>query len=241
MCYFVEINLPRQELEKRFGIPVKEDPRYMPGVFFSAFTFPYLPVIQCENPGIIQFFQWGLIPFWIKEEGKANSIKLSTFNAREETILEKPSYRHAVDKGRCLILAHGFFEYHTVQDKKIPFYIRRKDNLAFAFAGISDTWTNPSTGEILQTCSIVTTPANPLLAKIHNTKKRMPVILQEQYEKDWIDPNLTGKEAGKFLKPLPAEEMEAWSISRDIIKTPAFFTGTDILMQQDYKDTPSLW
>ncbi len=229
MCYFVEINLPREELEKRFGVPMKKDPRYMPGIFFSAFTHPFLPVIKSNDPDFIGTSQWGLIPFWVKDEISAQKIRRSTFNARAETIWEKPSFRSAIAKNRCLVLVHGFFEYHSTCVNKIPFFIKRKDNQAFAFAGISESWTNPSTGEIIDSVSILTREANPLLAKIHNTKQRMPVILSEEAEMEWINPSLDRKEVDELIHTLPDDELEAWTVSKDIIKAPPFSVDTKLL------------
>jgi putative SOS response-associated peptidase YedK len=236
MCYFVEINLPRKELEKRFGLPMKKDPRYMPGIFFSAFTNPFLPVIKSSSPEMISTSQWGLIPFWIKDEEAAEKIRRSTYNARGETIWEKPSFRSAVVKGRCLVLAHGFFEYHTTCVNKIPFFIRRKDNRPFAFAGIAECWTNPSTGEIVDSFSIITTAANPLMAKIHNTKQRMPLILPENHERDWINPLLDRKELEELIQPSPEKEFEAWPVTKSIIKAPPFSTDVKLLEKCNYDE-----
>jgi putative SOS response-associated peptidase YedK len=241
MCYFVEINLPREQLEERFGIPVPQDPRYMQANFLSAFTKPYLPVITSYERNSIQMFQWGLIPSWVKDEKTADKISNATYNAKSETLWEKPSFRNAAKYKRCLVLVHGFFEWHTSPDLKIPYYIRRKDNQAFAFAGLHEDWTNPETGEIIKTFSIITTQANPLLEKIHNTKKRMPVILPPERENDWIEKD-TGKEnLEKLLVPFPDYEMEAYSISRKILDRNLDIQDDSILKPHDYKKTGGLF
>ncbi len=186
MCYFVEINLSRQALKERFGIPVREDPRYIPAVFHSAFTRPYLPVISQKNKDEITMARWGLIPSWVKEEESVEKISNSTYNARSETVWEKPSFRTAAKNKRCLVLASGFFEWHTIGNLKIPFYIQREDKDVIRFAGLRESWTNPATGEIMETCSILTLPANALMARIHNTKKRMPAVLEDDSAETWL-------------------------------------------------------
>ena len=119
MCYFVEINLSRKELERRFGVKMPEDPRYTPGFYHSAFTRPFMPVITNLNRGEIQLFRWGLIPSWVKDSAGAEKILGGTYNARSETIWEKPSFRFSAKNKRCIVPAHGFFEWHTNGGKKL--------------------------------------------------------------------------------------------------------------------------
>jgi putative SOS response-associated peptidase YedK len=217
MCYFVEINLARKELEKHFGISMPEDPRYTPGFFHSAFTKPYLPVITNNDPGKIQLFRWGLIPAWVKDKQTADKILAGTFNARAESIWEKPSFRASARYKRCLVPAHGFFEWHTEGKKKTPFYIKRKDNSPFSFAGLYEVWTDFSTGEILQTFSIITTQANSMMEKIHNLKKRMPVILYPENERNWIKNDIEKDDLSKFLQPFPDHLLDAWPVNKEKI------------------------
>jgi len=216
MCYFVEHNIQRKELEKRFNVKFPEDPRYTPSFFQSAFNKPYMPVITGENRGEVQLFQWGLIPHWTRNGAAAEKTSYSTFNARSETVWKKPAFRKAAQQGRCLVSAHGFFEYHTSPEMKTPYYIRLKDNDIFAFAGIFDSWSNPETGEVIQTFSILTTTANPLMEKIHNLKKRMPVILPCGREEEWIDPSSSKEIVNELLKPFPESLLEAYTVSRKI-------------------------
>ncbi len=216
MCYFVEQNIQRKEIEKRFGIMMPEDPRYIPGYFHSAFSKPFLPVITTNKPNEIQLFQWGLIPSWVHDENTAEKIRNITYNAKSETAWEKPSFRSSIRTKRCLVITHGFFEYHTEENKKIPYYIKLKNNQIFAFAGLYDNWINPVTGEIINTFSILTTSANPLLEKIHNLKKRMPVILPQAIEMDWIKEGNDRTQTESYLRAFPQDEMTAYSVSRRI-------------------------
>lgn len=221
MCYFVEHNIQRKELEKRFNVKFPEDPRYTPAFFQSAFTRPFLPVITAQNPGEAQLFQWGLIPFWTKSSTDAFKSAALMANARSETVWTKPAFRKAAKSGRCLVPAHGFFEYQTTPEGKIPYYIRLKSDEIFALAGIYDTWANPETGEIHKTFSILTTAANPLMEKIHNLKKRMPVILPKESEEKWLQVLTTGDELQSLLCPFPENSLDAYTVSRKIaMKNP---------------------
>ncbi len=158
---------------------------YQPNLQVNAFTFPKTPVISNKNDRIIQDFNWGLIPHWAKDD----TIKKYTLNAKIETLTEKPSYRDAV-KNRCLILVDGFYEWQWLDskgNKKQMFEIGMQDRSIFSLAGIWSEWIDRETGEIIKSYSIVTTEANELMSKIHNTKKRMPVVLSRENEFDWIN------------------------------------------------------
>jgi len=180
----------------------------------SSFDLPNLPVITNEQPQHIQLFTWGLIPFWVKDKKTAEEIRLKTMNARAESIFEKPSFRHAADQKHCLVLADGFFEWQESEGKNYPYYIRLKNHEPFAMAGLWDSWRDPGTAEVLQTYTVITTKANPLMEQIHNKKKRMPVILPKNHEADWIDSSLDKQAAEALLVPYDELLMEAFPISR---------------------------
>jgi len=241
MCFFVEINLSRQELHSRFNVPMREDPRYMPGYFHAAFNRPFLPAISSDNPDQIGLLQWGLIPFWVKDQDTAEKIRNSTYNAKSETLWEKPSFRAAVKYRRCLILVHGFFEYHTRTDIKIPYYVKLKSDQPFALAGVFEEWTNPESGEIFQTTSIITTEANPLMRKIHNSKKRMPVILKPEDEKIWIDKNAKKEPLRDLLVPFEDSKMEAYSVSRKILDKNLDIRDPSIIEEVNYANQVKLF
>ena len=212
MCYTIEINLSKHALENRFGAKLR--PRdFTPRYVVSAFSLPEIPVIAGEGEKVIDYFRWGLIPSWTRDEQSAKEIRLKTFNARAETIAEKPAFRDSFRKRRCLVLVHGFFEWHEWNKKKYPFYIRLRNNEPFALAGIYDQWLNKETGELITTVSIVTTSANSIMQKIHNTKKRMPVILPRSKESEWIDQTVPAGKAGELLKPFDPAEMNAHAIA----------------------------
>ena len=202
-----------------------------------------MPVITIDEPLEFNIYQWGLIPFWVKDEKSALEIRLKTFNARAETIAEKPSFREPFKRKRCLVPVHGFFEWHELAGKKYPFYIHLRNNQPFALAGIYDVWINKETGEMINSFSIVTTSANPLMEKIHNSKKRMPVILPRESEKKWLDISKTPSETGDLCIPFDQQLLDAHPVakivpskselnqSEDLLK-PFVYPGIRIHIQQ---------
>jgi putative SOS response-associated peptidase YedK len=146
----------------------------------------------------------------------ANEIRKKTFNAKAETIAEKPSFRHLIKSGKCMVLTSGFYEWQARGKEKQPYFIRVRNIESFALAGLYDTWTDRDSGEVLKTFTVITTAANSLMEKIHNTKKRMPVILSLQHETLWIDPDLPLEKTLSFLKPFDEKEMIAEEVGKEI-------------------------
>lgn len=182
----------------------------------NAFNFPKYPIITQSDE--VQVFNWGLIPFWTKNEKSAEEIKLMTLNARADTIFEKPSFREPIMKKRCIVPSTGYFEWRHEGTKKIPYYIYLKDESIFSMAGIYDRWLDKETGEEYDTFSIITTDANPLTDYIHNTKHRMPAILSKEDEKKWLDSSISKTDIESLLKPFEADRMDAYVIENDFIK-----------------------
>lgn len=153
--------------------------------------------------------RWGLIPSWAKDA----KIGYKMINARAETIAEKPSFRNAFKKRRCLVVADSFYEWQRKGAEKIPMRIKLKTGEPFAFAAIWESWTGPD-NKTINSCSIVTTSPNALMESIHD---RMPVILSKEDEKTWLDPRVEDFEILKgLLKPYPAEDMEAYRVSEEV-------------------------
>ena len=212
MCFHISLSKDLRAIEKRFDASFL-DPIFEKIYHVSAFSYPKLPVTSNDDPSKIQFFTWGLIPLWVKDNEAALKIREQTLNAKAETITVKPSFRHSIKVKRCLVLADGFYEWQHIKNKTFPYYIHLKDNQLFAFAGIWDAWTNKETKETLKTFSIITTQANPLLAEIHNTKKRMPVILRPEEERRWLS-DIPVEEAVSLLTPYDEKAMEAHTVSK---------------------------
>jgi putative SOS response-associated peptidase YedK len=213
MCFSVNVNLVKEELEKRYGATFLDPEKYHPSYYYHAFGFPEMAAVCSGSTDKIQVLKWGLIPSWVRSMDSAGEIRIKTFNARAESIDSKPSFSEAFISKRCIIPVQGFYEWQHSGTKKIPWYIYRKDNAIISFAGLWGEWVRSDTGEKYSTFSIVTTNANGMMAEIHNSAKRMPVILDGQGEKKWIDIQTDHNEALQLLKPCPDELLGAHTIS----------------------------
>lgn len=182
----------------------------------SAFTNPEYPIITAAPE--LQVYNWGLIPFWTKTEYDAAKIRIKTYNARSESIFEKPSFRSSIRTCRCIIPSTGWFDWRHESGKKIPYFIYVKDEPIFSMAGIYADWRDPGNGQIIYTFSIITTLANSLMSYIHNTNFRMPVLLHKEDETKWLYPELKDEEIKDFFKPFDDNLMDAYVISNDFLK-----------------------
>lgn len=182
----------------------------------SAFNNPLYPVITASSE--IQLYRWGLIPFWTKTEEDAAAIRTKTYNARAESIFDKPSFRSSVTNKRCLIPSTGWFDWRHEKGKKIPYFIYVKDEEIFSMAGIYSEWQHPQTRQPLYTFSIITTEANELMRCIHNTNFRMPALLYKEEEEKWLYPGLNRSAVEELLQPFDSNRMEAYVIDNNFLK-----------------------
>lgn len=213
MCYHYNLVSTSKGLEKRYKLKSNQID-FEPNFHVNAFSHGMMPVITSAEPEELQLYSWGLIPFWVKSFESAIELRKNTLNARSETIFEKPSFKVAIKSKRCLIPASGFFEWRKIGKSKFPYYITYKKAAPFSFAGIYQSWKHPDSGKELNTFSIVTTEANELMSKIHNTKKRQPVILDPDYEKLWLDTTFEEKGINALMLPCPSTDLEAWTVSK---------------------------
>jgi len=176
---------------------------------------PTQPVAVTRDAAIraVEWMRWGLIPFWAKDM----TIGVRMINAKSETLVEKPSFRDAFAKRRCLIPADGFYEWQKSAAKgpSIPHYYRMADGKPFFFAGLWDTWKD-SEGKPLNSCTIITCSANKLVGQIH---ERMPVIFNAASAWDWLKPAAI-PDLQKMLLPYPAEKMNEYVVST-AVNSPA--------------------
>jgi putative SOS response-associated peptidase YedK len=182
--------------------------------FNIAPTQPVAVVTEPEKRQV-ELFKWGLVPSWAKDP----TIGSRLINARSETLAEKPSFRKAFERRRCLILADGFFEWAHAGEKtarKTPYYFHLASGQAFTFAGLWEIWRSPG-GEDLHSCTIITCPANERIAAFHD---RMPVILPEAVRWKWLDPAAKPADLNSFLTPYPAGEIAYHPVS-PIVNSPA--------------------
>jgi putative SOS response-associated peptidase YedK len=176
----------------------------------------------------------------VKDNNTASKIRQRTLNARAETIFTKPAFRHSIRLKRCLVIADGFFEWRHENNKKYPYYIRLTNHMPFAIAGIWDSWVNDETGENIRTFSVITTQANLLLEIIHNTRKRMPVILRREDENQWLEDGIDENRLQSMLSPYSMEEMEAYTVPKQLSKLGFNTMNPEVLNAYDYKDLPNL-
>ena len=198
-------NLP---VVRKKGLILPELPSFY---LVSGFSHPRLAVVRQDG---VFLHEWGLIPSWVKDQNAANDLKTKTLNAVGETVFEKPSFRKSAVSQRCLLPVSGFYEWREVNGVKYPYYIQVIEQDYFSLGALYDTWINKETGEIRDTFSIITTPANPLMEKIHNLKKRMPLILSPNDQMNWLDPDLNIRDIKELIKPFPETMMKAYTISR---------------------------
>ncbi|MGI6575056.1 MAG: SOS response-associated peptidase [bacterium] len=195
------------DLKARFNIDPGDDikPRYN--------IAPSQQILAIVNQGGYKLVElkWGLVPFWTKDKAKAKGI----INARAETLDTKPSFKHCLQRQRCLIPADGFYEWKKEGNRKRPYRIIINGGELFVFAGLWDRWRSPA-GEVINTCAIITTTANKFMAPIHN---RMPVILPKEREKIWLASNTDVGTLKSLLQPYPAQLLDSYEIST-LINSP---------------------
>ena len=200
MCGRYSFAVEDQLIKERFGVRVRS------AVYkarYNCAPTQDLAVFTSAEAGELQFFRWGLIPSWAKDPAIGNRM----INARAESLAEKPSFRNSFRSRRCLVPATGFFEWKR-NGEKVPYNIYVKDEKIFTFAGLWDQWVSPD-GEIVKSFTIITTTPNQLMAEIHD---RMPVILQKENEKVWLE-SLEEGALKALLVPFPEERMEMYPVS----------------------------
>jgi putative SOS response-associated peptidase YedK len=174
-----------------------------------------IPVLASEERRTLKLMRWGLVPFWAKDERIGNRM----INALAETVGERPSFRRSFSDRRCLVLGDGYYEWKKVpgQRGKTPMLFTLESGEPFAFAGLWDCWCGPE-GRQIHTYTIITTEANDLSRPIHN---RMPVILKQGDEDQWVDPeNKDVEHLSGLLVPYKSKLMKAHEVSR-LVNSPS--------------------
>lgn len=193
----------------RYNIaPTQQVPIVVPGTAKRRKPKTDAPaVVEADYVGkrLLQFARWGLVPFWVTDDPKKMKPLI---NARVETLVEKASFRNALGKRRCLIPADGFYEWRTIEGKKIPVRIRLTGERLFAFAGLYEDWKSPD-GNYLRSCTIVTVSGNEKLTSVHD---RMPAILHPEHEETWLMENDKSK-LMSLLQPYQDDEIEFYTVS----------------------------
>lgn len=194
MCYYVALAADLEAILNNYNVPYHppiqyaDQPPSIPSGMINGFGHPKLPIIKREEEKELVLGEWGLIPHWAKDISQFRK-GANTLNAMIETVAEKPSYRDSL-KRRCLVVVSEFYEYKWMDEKgkvKILHNIKAKGQDLFSLAGIYAPFKDPETGEWTDSYTILTTEANTLMAEIHNTKKRMPVVLHPDEEALWLN------------------------------------------------------
>ena len=175
-------------------------------------------VIQEEGHRHVKLMKWGLIPFWAKDA----SIGSKMINARSETIQEKPAFKNAFRKRRCIVPVDGFYEWKASGKKKVPYRVSMRDQGTFGFAGLWESWRSPEDGKTIETYTVITTQANSFMKDIHD---RMPVILDQSQYSHWLDPEKQDlkqdlEDLQTLLQPFSPTRMQAHPVSK-LVNSPS--------------------
>lgn len=196
-------NLHAEDLSARFHLD--KVPSYLKS--YNVAPTQLIPaIIERGKTRSLVNLKWGLIPHWAKDK----NIKASTFNARVETLTQKPFFRDSIKSKRCIVPATGFYEWQQQADKKQPYYIYRSDGQPLALAGLWDLWVDRSTGEKLGSCTIVTVPAIHRMSEIH---ERMPAIIEADFIDTWLDPEFKETHVLQDILRMPKDVLALYPVS----------------------------
>ena len=211
MCGRFALKAPPRSIQEHFHLPEALD--LAPPRFNIAPSQPVAVIRRLPENNLPQLnmLRWGLIPHWAKDM----KIGYKLINARGETLKQKPSFRSAFKKRRCLIVADGFYEWRRSGKIRQPFYVQLKKKSVFGFAGLWESWNGPD-GNIVESTTIITTVPNELISEVHG---RMPVILHPQQYDTWLLDSTPDDALLALLKPYPADKMEMYQVG-SIVNSP---------------------
>ena len=219
MCGRFTYTLTWQEIVKLYRLPLDAQPRDTQPRYNVCPTTTIDTVIG-RSPRALVPMRWGIIPtWWSKPSGE---MKLGTFNAPVETIREKPMFRRAFQRTRCLIPVSGYYEWHDTTDGKQPYYFTRRDGAPITIAGLWDEWRGRQGGETIRSCAMIITDANQFVGELHD---RMPVILEPGQFEAW----LTGAADIELLKPAANNVLQCWPVSRRVNSSRAMDDDSSLM------------
>jgi len=211
MCYSNSSTSKNIDLSKKYGKKIPLNMDETPIYYALGFTFPNWRIVTKNDT--LETMKWGLIPSWFKGQD-SNEIANMTMNAKVESVDEKASFKHLLHRQECIVPSNGFFEWQTIGKEKIPYFIYPSHGDIMSIAGLYDQWMDPISRELKKTFTILTCPANEIMEEIHNSKKRMPVLLKQEDEDNWLQ----GKLDLDILKqPVESDFIRAHEIDRKII------------------------
>jgi putative SOS response-associated peptidase YedK len=210
MCGRFTLHHSAEEINNRFEITT---PLFTPQARYNIAPSQTISVVMVTTAAerVLAQSRWGLIPSWAQDQTVATNL----FNARAETVAEKPAFRQAFQRRRCLIPADGFYEWQKTGKTKLPVYIRLRSQQLFAFAGLWDEWQDPQ-GQVIHSCTIITVEPNSLIAGVHH---RMAAILPSAVESIWLNAQTSPADLIALLRPYPADLMEMYPVAPRVNST----------------------
>lgn len=206
MCFNVKMTADSLKLENRYGVKAQLAFDGAGEGMIKGFDHPSMAVLNSNG---LSRARWGLIPAWTADRSAALQIQNQTLNAKVETVFDKPSFSRAIHKGRCIVPVQSFYEWQHQGRHKIPFEILATQDEFLSLAGICETWISPQTQTPVHSFSILTCAANELMSTIHNTKKRMPLIIAPDQIDPWLSPDLSLEQIQQLMQPYPDHWLRA--------------------------------
>jgi putative SOS response-associated peptidase YedK len=209
---------------------------------FHENGYDYLPapIVTAGAPASLKLFRWGLIPFNMPDRAAAYGMRHKTLNCIAEEMYVKPAYMQAAKNGqRCLIPVSGFYEWRWLDpggNNKVPYFISHKEKPLISLAGIYSRWNDKTTGRYYYSYSVLTTKANPMMEYIHNMKKRMPVIIPREYERDWLDRSLSKDDVLALCQPVQNDLLKAHTVSKLITSKKADTNVDEVVRLHRYDE-----
>jgi len=232
MCYSKSLTREEHYIEEYFQRKFEIPLLYQPYYWASGFDHPNVFIIPQDVPESIWPSIWGLVPGFAMDNPEAFRQKVNTLNAKGETVFSTRSYRDSIAERRCLIIADGFYEPHHYNGISYPHYCKLRDRSLFVFAGIYTKM-----DEELYTCSILTVEANDFFAEIHNSKQRMPLVLDTEFEEEWIRPDLQKNHVEELIRAgFTKDEFEAYTVTRNMYAKDYQKNTPEAIRKVDYPE-----
>jgi len=236
LCFDISSTKIKQLVKKNQTADFYKNFNYNPFYHANGFNYPTVSIIKMTAPNLICPSTWGLIPDWAEDDILGFRKKYNTLNAKSETLLSSKMYQESAIEKRCLIIADGFFEPHRRNNMSIPYYCYIPTDEfddgrdLFVFAGIYNEHTDESLS-----CSIITTEANDFFSEIHNVKKRMPLVLNNDLKGEWLQEDLKDTHISDLLKiGFTKKEFKAHSVSRNLYDRKRITNEPSILEPVNY-------
>jgi len=214
-----------EDIIKDFDIDITLIEDYTPSYNITP-SNKVISIYETDKKTILNEFRWGLIPFWAKDP----SIGYKMINARAETLEQKKSYKPLLKNRRCGIISNGFYEWKREGNQKTPYYIKLKNDQPFSFAGLYDIWKDEEDNQIFS-CTIITTQPNEKVSQIHD---RMPVILDKNQTKKWINFENDFEYVKNLLTSRKSEEIELYQVSK-MVNSPKNDSKQNLIPEKENK------